>query len=90
MTLASLEAGTTDPSVWVANMLTVTNDGTECTTYVECAELIAAGEDINYQGASGVVDFSDAGEPTAGAYDLYTYDAESAPQTEDTVSFSSI
>ena len=90
MTLASLEAGTTDPSVWVANMLTVTNDGTECTSYAECAELIAAGEDINYQGASGVVDFSDAGEPTAGAYDIYTYDAESVAQTEDTVSFSSI
>jgi branched-chain amino acid transport system substrate-binding protein len=90
MVLASLEAGSTDPAVYVENMLTVSNDGTECIGYTECAELIAAGEDINYQGASGVVDLSDAGEPTAGAYDVYTYDAEGVAQTEDTVSFSSI
>jgi branched-chain amino acid transport system substrate-binding protein len=76
--------------VYVEFMQSVTVDGTECTGYAECSELLAAGEDINYQGASGVVDFSDDGEPTAGAYDVYTYDAESAAQTEDTISFSSI
>jgi branched-chain amino acid transport system substrate-binding protein len=90
MTLASEAAGSTDPAVYVEFMQSVTVDGTECTGYAECSELLAAGEDINYQGASGVVDFSDDGEPTAGAYDVYTYDAESAAQTEDTISFSSI
>jgi len=90
MALASLEAGSTDPSVYVENMLTVTNDGTECSSYAECAELIEAGEDVNYQGASGPVDFSDVGEPTAGAYDVYTFDSESVAQTEDTITFSSI
>lgn len=90
MVLASEAAGSTDPAVYVDFMQSVTVDGTECIGYAECSELLAAGEDINYQGASGVVDFSDDGEPTAGAYDLYTYDAESAPQTEDTIEFSSI
>jgi len=90
MMLASEAAGSTDPTVYVDFMQSVTVDGTECVGYAECSELLAAGEDINYQGASGVVDFSDDGEPTAGAYDVYTYDAESAPVTEDTISFSSI
>jgi branched-chain amino acid transport system substrate-binding protein len=90
MVLASEAAGSTDPAVYVEQMQAVTIDGTECIGYAECSELLAAGEDINYQGASGVVDLSDAGEPTAGAYDIYTYDAEGAAQTEDTVSFSSI
>jgi branched-chain amino acid transport system substrate-binding protein len=90
MTLASEAAGSTDPAVYVDFMQSVTIDGTECIGYAECSELLAAGEDINYQGASGVVDFSDAGEPTAGAYDVYTYDAEGAPVTDDTISFSSI
>ncbi len=86
--LASLAAGTDDPSVFVDEMLTVTNDGTECTNYEECAALLADGEDINYQGASGPVDFSDKGEPTAGTYDVYEYDAEGNAQTETQVSFS--
>jgi branched-chain amino acid transport system substrate-binding protein len=90
MVLASEAAGSTDPAVYVEFMQDVTIGGTECTSYAECSELLAAGEDINYQGASGVVDFSDNGEPTAGAYDVYTYDAQSGAITEDTIAFSAI
>ena len=86
--LASLEAGSTDPTVFVDNMLTVTNDGTECIGYGECAALVEAGEDINYQGASGIVDLNDVGEPTAGTYDVYEYDAEGNAVTETQVTFS--
>jgi branched-chain amino acid transport system substrate-binding protein len=86
--LASEAAGTDDPSVFVDDMLTVTNDGTECFSYAECSELLAAGEDINYQGASGVVDLDAAGEPSAGTYDVFEYDAESNPVTQTQVSFS--
>jgi branched-chain amino acid transport system substrate-binding protein len=71
--------------VFVEHMQTVTNDGTECTSWEDCASLIAEGEDIDYQGASGTVDLDDNGEPTAGAYDVYTYDAESTAQTDETV-----
>ena len=45
--------------------------------------ILADGGDINYQGASGVVDLNDAGEVTAGTYDIYTYDAEGTAVTED-------
>jgi branched-chain amino acid transport system substrate-binding protein len=83
--LAAQEAGSDDPAVFVEHMQTVTNDGTECTSWEDCASLIAEGEDIDYQGASGTVDLDDNGEPTAGAYDVYTYDAESSAQTDETV-----
>jgi branched-chain amino acid transport system substrate-binding protein len=83
--LAAQEAGSDDPAVFVEHMQTVTNDGTECTSWEDCASLIAAGEDINYQGASGTVDLDANGEPTAGAYDVYTYDAEGSAQTDETV-----
>jgi branched-chain amino acid transport system substrate-binding protein len=86
--LASSAAGSTDPAVFVAEMQTVTNDGTECISYEECAAILADGGDINYQGASGVVDLNDVGEVSAGTYDVYTYDAEGTAVTEDTVTFS--
>jgi hypothetical protein len=66
--------------------LTVTNDGEECISYEACATILAAGGDINYQGASGLVDLNDVGEPTSGAYDIYTYDAEGTAVTEDQIS----
>lgn len=88
MALAALEAGSIDSADIVEHMLTVTNDGEECISYEACATIIAAGGDINYQGASGVVDLNEIGEPTAGTYDIYTYDAEGAAVTEDQVSFS--
>ena len=34
------------------------------------------GEDIDYDGAAGPLDFVDAGEPGAGAYDTWTFDAD--------------
>ncbi|HUF97626.1 MAG TPA: transporter substrate-binding domain-containing protein [Ilumatobacter sp.] len=86
--LAAQAAGSSDPAVFVTEMQTVTNDGTECATWAACAALLAEGEDINYQGASGVVDLDENGEPTAGAYDVYTYDAESSPQTDEVVPIS--
>ncbi|MFT7597241.1 MAG: ABC-type branched-subunit amino acid transport system substrate-binding protein [Acidimicrobiales bacterium] len=86
MALAALAAGSIDSADIVGEMLTVTNDGEECISYEACATILAAGGDINYQGASGLVDLNDVGEPTSGAYDIYTYDAEGTAVTEDQIS----
>ena len=48
----------------------VTRGGTKCTTFVECRDLIAAGEDIDYDGASGPGEFDGNGEPTIASYGL--------------------
>jgi len=82
--LASLAATSDDPAAIKDKMAEVTAAGTKCNTFADCAELIANGEDIDYDGASGPLDFSDVGEPTSGVYDVWAFDAEGATGNVDT------
>jgi len=78
--LAAAEAGS-DASVAIQeHMISVTKDGEKCTLFADCIALIEAGTDIDYDGAAGPLDFVDAGEPGAGAYDTWEFDAEGAVQ----------
>ena len=77
--LAAQEAQSDDPTVFVNNMITVTRDGEVCTSFEQCFNLILEGTDIDYNGASGPLDFGPNGEPSIGTYDLFEYDAEGAP-----------
>jgi branched-chain amino acid transport system substrate-binding protein len=83
--LAASIAGTDDPAVWVNEVNGVTKDGEKCDTYAGCLALIEAGTDIDYDGASGLLNFVDAGEPGAGSYDVWYFDAEGAIIVEQTV-----
>ena len=83
--LAAEVAGTDDPTIWVNEVNGVTKDGEKCDTYAACLALIAAGTDIDYDGASGVLNFTDAGEPGAGYYDIWHLDATGAVVTDETV-----
>lgn len=71
--LAVQAAGSADPTVFHEAINGVTRDGEKCTLFADCLELLEAGEDIDYDGASGPLDFVDAGEPGAGTYDLFEY-----------------
>jgi ABC-type branched-subunit amino acid transport system substrate-binding protein len=51
----------------------VTRDGTECTSFQECVDLLNEGEDIDYNGVSGPIELSDAGDPTQASVGIYTY-----------------
>ncbi|MFA5565219.1 MAG: ABC transporter substrate-binding protein [Acidimicrobiia bacterium] len=73
--LAAHQAGTADPAEIRDNMSSVSQDGTKCETYAECKDLIDAGEDIDYDGASGPIDF-DGSDPSNGVYELFEYDDE--------------
>ena len=85
MALASAVAGTDDSSVWIDEVNGVTQEGTKCSTFAECYELVQAGEDIDYDGASGPLDFTDVDEPSGGVYDVYEYDGEGNAVTESQV-----
>ena len=74
--LASLVADSTDPADIAEEINGVTRDGTKCNLYADCAELIADGEDIDYDGASGILDFIRAGEPSTGGYDIYEFNEQ--------------
>lgn len=66
-------------------MVSVTRDGTKCTTYEACVALIADGQDIDYDGASGPLDFTSVGEPSVGTYDIFAYDETGGRVTLDQV-----
>ena len=72
--LATAIAGTDDPAAIAAKINGVTRDGTKCTTFAECMELIEAGENIDYDGPSGPQTFSPAGEPTEANFTILGYD----------------
>jgi ABC-type branched-subunit amino acid transport system substrate-binding protein len=57
--LAMTVAKSTDPKVWVKDIVKVSNPpGVQCSTYAACVHLIKKGKEIDYQGASGDDDFN--------------------------------
>jgi branched-chain amino acid transport system substrate-binding protein len=73
--LAAVQAGADSPQAIQQNMNSVTGDGEKCTLFSECVALLEQGTDIDYDGAAGPLDFVEAGEPGAGAYDTWYFDA---------------
>jgi branched-chain amino acid transport system substrate-binding protein len=83
--LAAAVAGTDDPTVFKDEVVGVTEDGTKCTTFVECQRLVPDGQDVDYDGASGPLEFIDAGEPGTASIEIYTFDEQGRLQTVDVV-----
>lgn len=54
----------------------ITEGGTKCTTFTECADLLEAGEDIDYDGVSGPIELGETGSPTAASIGIYQYGAD--------------
>ncbi|MCZ2849118.1 ABC transporter substrate-binding protein [Modestobacter sp. VKM Ac-2978] len=83
--LAALEAGSDAPGDIARAMASVTRDGEACSTFADCAELIAQGTDIDYNGVSGPLDFTEIGEPEVGLFDVVRFDGSGTPQIVRTV-----
>jgi branched-chain amino acid transport system substrate-binding protein len=66
-----------------AGINAVTKKGTKCSLYADCVALLGDGEDINYQGAAGPLDFTKKGEPGKGAYDTWEFAADGSVETID-------
>ena len=60
--------------------MAVTSGGSQCSTYAHCAELLAAGDDINYTGPSGPLDIDETGDVARGR--LTTWVVESGELVE--------
>ncbi|MGA8047806.1 MAG: ABC transporter substrate-binding protein [Dermatophilaceae bacterium] len=76
--LAAVKGGATDPVTVQANLAAVSgaNGGTECATYEECVAALDAGEEIDYNGPSGIGPFDDENDPSSAFVGIYQYDAE--------------
>ena len=73
LVLAAQVAQSSDPTVYVDEIIGVTRDGEKCTLIADCLEMVWAGTDIDYDGASGPLDFSPNGEPAVGTYNVIQY-----------------
>ncbi len=74
--LAIEKAGSLDADAWVKAMYDVTGgDGKVVHTYADGLAAIRAGEEINYDGVTGTMDYTDTGVP-AGIYGIFRWTDE--------------
>jgi branched-chain amino acid transport system substrate-binding protein len=73
LSLAAEVAGSDAGTAMAEVLPDVTREGTECTTYAECLELVQAGDDIDYNGQSGPIELSDAGDPTVASFGILQF-----------------
>jgi ABC-type branched-subunit amino acid transport system substrate-binding protein len=68
--LAAQSAGNTQATAFgpYVNALTVTGD--KCSDFAACLEIINSGGDVDYDGVSGPLSFTDAGEPAQASFGL--------------------
>jgi branched-chain amino acid transport system substrate-binding protein len=74
--LAALKAGTSDSTVWKDSLADVSGPGGTKYAYKDLAQAIQdviAGQDIDYEGASGPINFDENGDPS-GLYDEWTFE----------------
>ena len=62
LALAATAAGSAEPAAVGEQLTAVTTEGRTCSTFAHCAELLAAGEDIDYDGTTGRIAFDETGD----------------------------
>ncbi|MFB0836242.1 ABC transporter substrate-binding protein [Arthrobacter halodurans] len=80
--LAAVAAGSTDGKAIAAKLEEVSKDGEKCTDFASCKTLLDAGTDIDYDGISGPISFSEKGDVSEGIMGIYKYDGDNIPQPE--------
>jgi ABC-type branched-subunit amino acid transport system substrate-binding protein len=71
--LAATEAQSDAGRDIAKHMLDVSQDGTACTTFADCAKLLKQGTNIDYNGQSGPVTFDVWGDPTQATIGVFKY-----------------
>lgn len=87
--LAAQKAQSADPTVLVDEIVGITGPpGTKCNRFEACMTLLSEGTEIDYDGASGGLDFLPNGEPGAGTYDLFEFGSDGEYSVFDQVEIS--
>ena len=66
--LAAAVAGTDGPAAIAKEINGVTKTGEKCAIFAACMVLVKDRKDIDYDGASGPLEFADPGEPSLATY----------------------
>ena len=84
--LAAVAAGDDTGEAIGSEIINVTKDGTQCSSFEECAGLLEDGEDIDYEGASGPTDMNETGSQAAGTIGINLYEKGNTYKQVDAVS----
>jgi neutral amino acid transport system substrate-binding protein len=71
--LAAAEGGASDGSRIAQHVATTLADGEKCTDPAACLELVAAGADLDYDGASGELELGPDGDPVLAQLTTYSF-----------------
>ncbi len=78
--LAALKANSTDSADIAANLQAVSGGGDsageKCDNYADCADIILAGGEADYDGFSGPITFDENGDPTEATIGIFQYGAD--------------
>ncbi len=66
--LAAAVAGTDEPAAVAKEINGVTKDGEKCVSFAACMMLVKERKNIDYDGPSGPLEFTDPGEPRSATY----------------------
>jgi ABC-type branched-subunit amino acid transport system substrate-binding protein len=88
--LAALDAGSSDPDDIKGSLAAVSGPPGEKSTFEDLDQAVQAlldGEDVDYEGAWGPIDFDDNGDPGSAIYEVWRFDGAEV-STEKTFTFS--
>lgn len=71
--LAATAANSDNGKAIASELINVSRDGTKCTEYAQCVQLLQDGEDIDYDGVSGPIDLNDTGSPSVATIGIFQY-----------------
>jgi hypothetical protein len=82
--LAAQAAGTNDANVFKAYVNGITVGGEPCTDFAACMEIINNGGNVDYDGITGPLSFTDAGEPAEASFGLLQFGDENTIESDAT------
>ena len=74
--LAAVQGGSDEPGVIASQMVSVSEGGRTCRDFAGCADQLAGGLQIDYQGATSITDLGPDGDPDRARFDVFVFDAD--------------
>jgi len=82
--LAAQAAGTNQATAFAPYVNGLTFGGDACADFASCAEILAGGGNVDYDGASGPLSFADAGEPAEASFGILQFGEDNALDSDAT------
>ncbi|WP_235564940.1 ABC transporter substrate-binding protein [Modestobacter sp. Leaf380] len=76
--LAAVAAGSSDATVFAPYINGLTTGGEACSDFASCLAILSAGGNVDYDGPSGPLDFTEAGEPSVASFGLLQFGEDNA------------